>query len=408
VVRGQLAWFTEPGVDRLAYATTSGAIVEFSTGITSGAAPQSLAVGPDNNIWFTEPGTDSIGRLIPASGQITEFRTGISPGAIPLDIAAGSDGALWFTESGLRKIGRIDVSGNVIEYDAGFAGFPHSIAPGIDGMYFTQPAGNAVSRIQLDNGYVTRATLGIAPSAAPTDISPGPNGLLWFTEPGTGNLGSVAPFTMNVTEYGLGLSGPENPTGIGRDGATLLITQAPADKVTQRAADGTTVDLGISPSAGSTPTAIADGDTEHSFWFTEPARNSVAYVALAPPPPPPPPPPLPPAPQAKGNPNLELQLESEEASPAVVKATPAKKTTSTGKRRVCYVPRLKLRTISGARKILKKNRCRVGKITRKGKSRKGLKFRVTSQSRKVHLRTTFNSKVNFTVAPRHAPKTKKK
>ena len=58
-------------------------ITEFSDGITAGAQPYDIALGPDGNLWFTEfNGGNQIGRITPL-GVVTEFAVGITPGAHP-------------------------------------------------------------------------------------------------------------------------------------------------------------------------------------------------------------------------------------------------------------------------------------------------------------------------------------
>src|SRR3954469_5047322 len=56
------------------------AINEFSAGISPGARPFGITVGPDGNLWFTERGANRIGRITLA-GVVTEFSAGISEGA---------------------------------------------------------------------------------------------------------------------------------------------------------------------------------------------------------------------------------------------------------------------------------------------------------------------------------------
>src|ERR1700680_2304543 len=67
-------------------------VTEFPV-LTSGSAPQGIAVGADGNLWFTENGSNQVGRITTA-GVVTEFPAG----TLPFYIAAGSDGNLWFTE----------------------------------------------------------------------------------------------------------------------------------------------------------------------------------------------------------------------------------------------------------------------------------------------------------------------
>src|SRR5262245_10288206 len=95
-------------------------ITQFDHGLSPGASPSAVTLGPDGACWFVEASTTRIGRMTSA-GAITEY-------AIPnpaLTIAAGPDGAIWFTESG-GKIARMTISGVVTnEFDTG--GSPYGI-----------------------------------------------------------------------------------------------------------------------------------------------------------------------------------------------------------------------------------------------------------------------------------------
>ena len=99
-------WFTEYAASQIGRITTAGVVTEFNAGITPGAQPANIALGPDGNLWFTEFGIDAIGKITTA-GVVTQFSAGVTPGAGPAFIAAGPDGNLWFTENTGNRIGRI-------------------------------------------------------------------------------------------------------------------------------------------------------------------------------------------------------------------------------------------------------------------------------------------------------------
>jgi streptogramin lyase len=96
----------------------SGEVATFGECLHTGpqyTGPNSIAAGPDGNVWFTNFTTRSlpnigtppaIGRITP-SGEITEYRAGLSYASSPDGIIAGPDGALWFTDRELHSIGRI-------------------------------------------------------------------------------------------------------------------------------------------------------------------------------------------------------------------------------------------------------------------------------------------------------------
>jgi streptogramin lyase len=95
-------WATDWNGTRITQITTSGAVTEFSAGITSGSRPWDIATGPDGNLWFTEFAGSHIGRITP-SGTVTEFPYS---GSTTYGITAGPDGGLWFTD-GISMVYRI-------------------------------------------------------------------------------------------------------------------------------------------------------------------------------------------------------------------------------------------------------------------------------------------------------------
>src|SRR5262249_31310073 len=76
---------------------------------TSNSAPQGIATGPDEALWFVERNNNKIGRITTA-GAITEFAIP-TPSSSPLVIKVGPDVNLWFTEQTAAKIGRITTAG---------------------------------------------------------------------------------------------------------------------------------------------------------------------------------------------------------------------------------------------------------------------------------------------------------
>jgi virginiamycin B lyase len=98
--------------------TPSGEVTTFGECLHTGpqyTGPNSIAAGPDGNVWFTNHTTRSlpnigtppaIGRITPG-GEITEYRAGMLYASSPDGIVAGPDGALWFTDRELKAIGRL-------------------------------------------------------------------------------------------------------------------------------------------------------------------------------------------------------------------------------------------------------------------------------------------------------------
>ena len=288
---GGTVWFTNRGNDSVGKVGPDGTVsVYVGAGI---AGPEGIAQGPDQAMWFTNADNNTIGR-ISMDGTVTSYGGSALGGVIarPWRIAAGPDGALWFTNMGNATIGRITTDGTVTAYPAG-ALSPYGIAAGPDGaLWYTTRGGydipGAVGRIttlgvvttyanplswdpteitsgpdcalwfvdygvsidrigvdgvitsyayQADGSWdVLRSTPGMG---APTSVTQGPGGLLWFTEennamgtiapgatatplPGGGCAPTLAPLDPPIKSYALGLPFPQEPSGISADGSGHL------------------------------------------------------------------------------------------------------------------------------------------------------------------------------------------
>src|SRR5260370_8021881 len=89
--------------DSIVRISPAGAITSFQAGTRTGGefgtGPESIAAGPDGNLWFTEFFANRIGRMTP-SGALTEFPIP-TPDSSPRRIVAGPDGNLSFVHTPL-------------------------------------------------------------------------------------------------------------------------------------------------------------------------------------------------------------------------------------------------------------------------------------------------------------------
>ena len=221
-INGDL-WFTlQPNTQTLgntgavAKITTSGVITEYSTGITPGSGPSSIAADGLGNMWFTESVGNQIAKIT-AQGVVTEYPLPVA-NSRPAGIALGADGNMWFTLYNTGNIGSITPAGLITEYPTGLgptAG-PYGIALGPDGnMWFTQLKANAIGVI-TPAGQVTTYTTGITPGSSPYIIASGLDGRLWFTQ---GEVNAIGAITTGgqVTQYPY----PGDPATAGSNGIAL-------------------------------------------------------------------------------------------------------------------------------------------------------------------------------------------
>jgi virginiamycin B lyase len=235
---------------------TAPAIVQYSSGISAGSSPNTIAPGPDGAMWFTEY-NGTIGRVA-VDGTITEYPTSgpsLTAGAHPSGIVA-ANGELWFTEFGVGQIGEIDpASGQLIGE-------------------FTVPSG---------------------PGSEPQGITAGPDGALWFTEAGTGLLGrldtsAVQPGTSDgITEYDTKYtdhpSATDQPVQLVSEGGYLWVTLAGLggglDRLDPSSAEpGTDDGFGFypMPTTNSGPEGITVDPGTGDLWVSEYAVGKVVNV----------------------------------------------------------------------------------------------------------------------------------
>ncbi len=225
-------WLTEFTQKQIVRVTTSGEIVQFSTG--NFIAPGNIVAGPDNRLWFTARNTNMIGR-IDTNGGINNFFLA-NPNATTVRITSGPGSFLWFTES-TGKIGRIDLNGNIVEFIVPTENSqPTGITTGPDGnLWFTETGAGKIGRL-TPAGAFTEFPLPRRDSR-PKQIITGPDGKLWFTEADTNRLGWI--------------------TTAGISGEILLPTPNP-------------------------PSGLASGP-DGNIWYTDSAANQVYQLVISPP-----------------------------------------------------------------------------------------------------------------------------
>jgi virginiamycin B lyase len=220
-----------------------------------------------------------------AAGAIDEFP--VPGGGDPGGITAGPDGALWFVEEGSSEIGRITTAG-VVTHE-----FPVSTAPGPvppdpalpsrldqithgpDGaLWFTEPADNTIGRITTA-GAITEFPLPV-PGGEPEAIGVGPDSNLWFTAPGLNQIGRIT--TAGAITMFSGASPGASDIASGPDGA-LWFTETGTNTIGRITTAGTVTNHYPVPTAASEPSGITAGPG--GLWFTESVANQIAVITTA-------------------------------------------------------------------------------------------------------------------------------
>ncbi len=145
---------------------------------------------------------------------------------------------------------------------------PKGIAAGPDGnLWFTQPGKDRIGRITPD-GEVTEFSAGITPGSSPRGITAGPDGNLWFTQPGKDRIGRITP-DGEVTEFSAGITPRSQLANIaaGPDG-NLWFTESIGDRIGRITPEGEVTEFSAGITAGGYPDGIAAGP-DGNLWFTE-------------------------------------------------------------------------------------------------------------------------------------------
>ncbi len=184
-------WFTAPGGNYIGRITPAGAVTEFAIP-TVGSAAYGITTGPDGNLWFVEVADDAnkVGRLTP-TGTFTEFTIPTAKAGARY-IVTGPDGALWFTESNKFRIGRVTTTGTFTEFLAPPASaFPYGISVGPDNaVWFTAAA--SIASVTTGGTFTVFPVPTADPNASFPSIVKGPDGAMWFLEPGTNKIWRAA------------------------------------------------------------------------------------------------------------------------------------------------------------------------------------------------------------------------
>ena len=200
--------------------------------------PTSITSGSDGALWFTTYNQNLIGRMA------TDGVTTLYP--VPTrwnsevwgngGITSGSDGALWFVANSGQDIGRITTTGSASTFPLPSGiGYASAISAGPDGaLWFVvnnSSGPNAIGKLTTSGQFTifTNPSLGTANWYGTDhkylwDITPGPDGALWFSSEMASNLnegswiGRISTSGV-VTEYQIPFAVNPGPLTRGPDGA---------------------------------------------------------------------------------------------------------------------------------------------------------------------------------------------
>jgi virginiamycin B lyase len=213
-----------------------------------GAHPHGVLVDREGIAWYTGNGNGAIGRLDPATGKITEFRT--PSGGDPHTLVIDAQGTIWFTMQGAQRIGRLDRStGRIIEYVT--SGNPYGLAVDRQGnIWFCRLYGDSLGRLDPATGTISELATGTG--SRPRRIATAPDGMLWVTGNGNGQLMKIDPLEQKLVK--------SYPMPAGPGGGPYAVTVDAAGRVWANEIDTDTV-------------AVFDPQRETFRVLTLPSKN---------------------------------------------------------------------------------------------------------------------------------------
>lgn len=199
-------YFTEQEGGRIArFDIATETVTEFDEGLPPNSRPHGLAFSPDGAfLWVALQAAHKIGRFDRAL-ETFDILVDFSPGSGPHDIRLGPDGrTLFVTLQGSSKLGTYDpATGVTHEYDTpippptvpDLVPAPKLIdvipSPTSNAVWITTFMANILLRFDVATEALTPVSCGITPGGGTLEITVGPDGKLWITQPLGLRLGRI-------------------------------------------------------------------------------------------------------------------------------------------------------------------------------------------------------------------------
>jgi virginiamycin B lyase len=261
---------------------------------TGGSSPQWIAVATypsvdalfmisasDGNLWYTDSDNGNIGKVTP-QGQITTFPVP-SPTSVPYYMVQGPSSTLWFTEFN-RGIGSVTTAGQVTEYpDPSSRWYHQSIAVAPDGnlwvsVYDRSTGAPALEKIAPSGNYLS--TFFLAKARTAVFLARGPDGNIWFDDPGTGSIARVDPTNGRVKYFG-SVHGTPHQIIAGPDGNLWVAVVAQPDIVARVTLRGHITEFKIPRScAGNCGLSYLTVGPDGKIWWTDTISRVIGYTTV--------------------------------------------------------------------------------------------------------------------------------
>jgi virginiamycin B lyase len=262
----------------------TGAMEDFPVPNSGTAAVHSAVEGPDGSVWLTEQGPNKLGKWDPKTQKITEYQDAYLPGKEGNE-SAGSKHTVRFDPHGNvwatgYPLSRLDPETGKFTDFWGVADHTYGLEPDKDGnIWFTNPGTGQIGKADWK-------TLKIRQWEVPTKdgyerrIELDANGIVWFGEYQNGKIGRFDPKTETFKEYDLPGGKDVFPYGVGIDTNNDVWYSSYYMDVLGRL-DPKTGKITEYPFPHSENT-IRElfRDSEGRMWYGSPSNNRVGYFYL--------------------------------------------------------------------------------------------------------------------------------
>jgi streptogramin lyase len=239
--------------------------------------PGFMSVGPDGDLYFAT--ATGVGRFNRTTLAFTAFSVPSGSGAGVSRTAPGSDGNEYFTEFNTSNIGSITPAGVVTEYAAP-AGFSRNtgITTGPDGnIWFSEAGAGNIARFTIPGHVFTEFPIPTGGSN-PLGIVTGPDGALWFSEFYQAKIGRVTTAGA-FTEFPLSTNAGPNMICVGADG-NLWFTETNVGKIGRITTAGVYTEFTLPSGSNSLPIQINAGP-DGNVWWVEANTSNIGRITPA-------------------------------------------------------------------------------------------------------------------------------
>ena len=265
-------------------ASASVQITEFGTP-SADSGPTDIIIGPGGDMWFVESGALNLGDLTPSSPPVFnyEFPLPGTPGSDDLAaLAFAGDGNLWIADPGGSSLIRTTPTGTSTSFPQPRR-YPQDIIRAPEGGIYVAYNGvsAAVTRYNLDGTAGNRSWDDFIPVEELPGVAIAPNGKLWFTD----SLNDEVAQRINIeTVHSYVTSPHSSPSKIiaGPDG-NVWFTEPGIGAIGRFTPSGALTEFAVpaSPSAASTPADIAPVPCSNALAFTDPGTSSIGVITTS-------------------------------------------------------------------------------------------------------------------------------